>query len=206
MDLVPPDAEDGAAKAEISLDLARAQLGVGKHSDAVNAIKVAREAARRDGRIQAAACRLAATANDAGLAREAGKAAIDIFLAQMNDNPLSESAHANILQCYQVLLQLKDADLKRDPNNSRAFVEAADLLQSLSDIERRIRLLSARSLLIQALESNPSNVEWSLRTAEIEINLGAFVDAGRRIDAVLDAQPDNSEARRLKTLLTSSAS
>lgn len=208
LSLVPPDGKHGEKKAQIALNLARTHLGLKDRKDAIEAIKSAEESAPQDGGVQADVCELASRAGNEDLARAAGNAAIRAYNAELNVNPLSIPAHRGLSRCYNVLFSLQSVKLNKNPNDGEAFIEGARLLKSIGDTERRIRLLDAHNLVLQALdssESSKSNAEWQLLAAELEIDLGATTEATARINAVLNSDQDNAEAQKLKKRLLPSA-
>lgn len=205
LELAPASEKEGAIRAKIALDLARTHLGLNDKKDAMESIRTAQTSAPQNGDIQMQVCSLAARAGDTETARAAGNAAIRAFNSELSVNPLSLSAHRGLGQCFQVLLGIQTAELSKDPNNGAAFIEGARLLRSIAEIERRIRLLDARSLVIQALETNPTSVDWQLFAAEVELDLGATGEAEARVDAILQTDSNNANAQALKKRLTSSA-
>ncbi len=205
LDLVPIGQEKGLVKARIALDLARTHLGLNDRKSAIKAIKDARGSASDVGEIQAVVCELASRAGDSETAVSAGASAIKAFGSDLGVNPLSVPAHRGLVRCYQVLYSEQTIKLSKNPTDGQSFVEAARLLRSIAEIERRIRLLDAHGLMLQALESKRDSVDWQLIAAELEIDLGATSEAAARIDAVLASDPENAAALVLKHRLTPSA-
>ena len=202
--LAPVDEKEGKVRADIALDLARTHLGLNDRKDALESVKEAQSAAPLDGEIQMNVCSLAARAGDSDTARAAGSAAIRAFNTELSVNPLSIAAHRGLAQCFQVLFSLQSAELSKDPNNGSAFIEGARLLRSIGDIERRARLLDARALVLQALESDAASTEWRLLAAELEIELGATTEARARIDSILESDANNADALKLRQRLSAS--
>ncbi|MCB9853803.1 MAG: hypothetical protein H6819_11950 [Phycisphaerales bacterium] len=199
--LAPESEKDGTVYAKIALDLARTNLGLSDRKQAKAAIEKAKTTAPGDGDIQADVCELAFQAGDEATARSAGNAAVQAFSSELGVNPLSVTAHRGLARCYQVMLSMQSTAISKDPNNGAAFIEGAKLLSAIANVERRSRLLDARSLVLQALETNASSVDWQLLAASYELELGAMSEARARIDGVLQSNPDNAEALALKNRL-----
>ncbi|HPF41497.1 MAG TPA: hypothetical protein P5081_18670 [Phycisphaerae bacterium] len=201
LELAPLDEKEGTTRAKIALDLARTRIGLNNPKDAKESIRDAQSSASQDAEIQSDVCELASRVGDEDTARAAGGAAIRAYRSELSVNPLSISAHRGLARCYEVLLQLQSRKLAGNPNDGEAFIEGARLLSDLAEIERRTRLLDARGLVLQALESNASSVEWRLLAATYEIELGAMGEAQAHIDDVLKTDPNNANALALRNRL-----
>lgn len=201
LELAPVAEKEGVVHAKIALDLARTNLGLSNKKDAKESILDAQRSAPQDGNIQADVCELAAQAGDVETAKAAGNAAVRAFMSELSVNPLSVAPHRGLGRCYQVLLSLQSSKISKNPDDGAAFIEGAHLLSAIAETERRIRLLDAHNLVLQALETNASSVEWQLLAASYELDLGAATEARARIDGVLQVNPDNAEALALKKRL-----
>ncbi|MCA9254618.1 MAG: hypothetical protein KDA33_03230 [Phycisphaerales bacterium] len=202
LEQAPLDEKQGDIRAKIALDLARTRIGLNNAKDAKESIRDAQMSAPQDAEVQSDVCELASRVGDEDTARAAGGAAIRAFRTELSVKPLSLPAHRGLARCYEVLLGMQSRKLAGNPNDGEAFIEGARLLSDLAEIERRTRLLDARGLVLQALESKPSSVEWRLLAATYEIELGATGEAQAHIDDVLKTDPNNADALALRNRLT----
>ncbi len=188
-------------KGLITMDLARAYLGLKRTKQAVKFAKEAVEAAPKDADIQLRFSEIVASAQDFGLAATASDRAIVLFKTEIRDKPFSKDAHTKLQRALNVSHALHDQHLKNEPNEGEHYYNLARVLRQKAALERRVTLLNALEFANQAVERAADRVDWQLFVVQLEMDLGGTAQARERLMEVIARHPSNAEAIRLKQQL-----
>jgi hypothetical protein len=195
--LAPAEENGKFVKAQITMDLAFAYLGLDRKKEALETAKDAESAAPNDPKIQFGIAKVAASTDDNAGAEAAAKKAIDILKAKIQAQPFDNDAHATLANCWDLQIRLKKTALRVSPDDGALYQALASATRESADVGRRITLLTARQYAIQATEKEPKKYEWQVFAARIEADLGAYQEATQRLESVLKESPDNTDATKL---------
>lgn len=188
-------------RAGITIELASVYAKLRDSKKAIELIKEVRAAARDDAEIQLRISEIATTANDTGLAKQAANRAIELFKGRIVDDAFNAEAYTAMKRAFEVLGNLVAFNISNDPENGENYHQSAGVLRETAELDRRIGFLSAREMVLRAIEQDPKNSQWQLSAVRLEMELGGLAEAGARLATVLEYEPSNAEALRLKQLV-----
>ena len=203
-DLADAEKDGKPLRAGITIDLASAYAKLRDSKKAIELIKEAQAAARDDGEIQLQISEIATIANDAELANKAANRAIELLKGKIIDDAFNAEAHTMMKRAFGVLGNLLVAKINdtpsdsNDPKNGENYHQYAGVLRETAELDRRIGLLGAREIALRAIEQDPKNSQWQLSAVRLEMELGGLTEAGARLNTILEYEPSNAEALRLK--------
>lgn len=198
MALAPPEKDGKPIRAGITIDLATVYLRLKDRDKTLELIKEAQAAARDDGESQLRVSELAAATADVELANTTANRAIELLRGKIIDDAFNVEAHTMMKRAYEVLGSLLNNNIKNDPKNGEHYFYYTRVLREAAELDRRIGFLSAREMALRAIEQDPKNSLWQLSAVRLELELGGIADAKTRLDAILEYDPTNEEALRLK--------
>jgi tetratricopeptide (TPR) repeat protein len=195
--LAPLEENGRPVRAEITLDLAFAYAALDRKKEALETAKEAESMAPNEAKIQAGFARLAVQVEEFGLAEPAVKRAIELLKAKIQGEPLNDDAPKALQGCYELLNRIKRNDLKVSPDDGGPYSALANIGRERAEADRRIGLLLARRYALVAIEKEPKKVEHQILAAQIEADLGAYQEARRRLEEVLQSNAGNPAAAKL---------
>ncbi|MCG8407404.1 MAG: hypothetical protein MI923_19570 [Phycisphaerales bacterium] len=199
-----PSVENGKpVLAQITADLAMAYAGQKRMKKAIETAQKAASSAPNDGEIQLRMSEIALIANEPELVVGSIERAIAVFSGKIRDDAFNEDAHEKLIRCYEVIKSLYAYYLRTDPENGEHYHQVANVLIDQAEAERRLAALTARNLIIRAIEKDPKNTAWQLSAARLELELGGMGEAKERLEKVLQNDPENQQAIQLKQRIES---
>lgn len=196
-ELAPIEEDGRAVRARITAQLAQAWVSLDQPRKAIIQLKEAQSGSVDDPETQLLICSLAANVKDSSLANLAADNAINGFNQQLRLSPFRRSSYENLIACFEVLIELAGSELNGNPNDAQAFLRAARLMKELGTLQRRIHLIDARELVLQAIEKGGMSTDSMLLAAEIEAELGGVEQARARIEEILKQDAENARAQQL---------
>ncbi len=195
--LAPNEEKGKPVRAQATIDLAFSYLGLNRRKDALEAAKEAASMAPDQPTIQLGYAQVAGDLQEYNAADTAARRAVDLLKAKIRRQPFDKDAHETLKQCHYLLMRVKVIALQTAPEDGALFAALASLWVDQADVDRRLALLAARELAIQALQKDPKQIDWQLLAARIEIDLGTAEEAKRRLEEARQAAPDNQEVLKL---------
>ncbi len=193
-------------KAQITMNLATAQVRLNKADDAITTAQKAAQLAPTNGSIHMILGQVAAVVKRIDISSKATNRAITLFRNELRDDAFSMQIHSNLKQCYDVLASLRQQAVKTEPDNGELFLELAKVLEERSRIDRRLGLINARQFAVHALDIMPQDLDLKVYVASLEFALGGVESARERIDQVLIAAPQNAAALELRETMNEASS
>ncbi|MFH1416913.1 MAG: hypothetical protein ABII12_01310 [Planctomycetota bacterium] len=200
-DLAPFEEKGKAVRAQITIDLAVAYLGLNRTKQALDIAKEAETLAPNDADIQYRLAQIVAGAKDYPAAQKHVRRAVNLLLAKTREDPFDKEAHTTLQACYRMLVYLLRLDLEPPPENGEPYHAIAVLSREAAEVDRRASLLSAREFSLLAIEKDPTKYEWQVFVAGVEAELGGIEQAKERLGHILQNAPDNVEAAGLLSAL-----
>jgi len=201
MKMAPNEKDGKPLRADITLDLARAYVTLNDGKKAIELVKKAQSSTPNDGEIQLRISEIAGAVNEWQMAGDSAKRAVELLKRKIRDDPFNQDAYAKLKRSYQLLGNLHIQNVNKDPDNGEHFHQYALVLEAIAQINRKIGLLKARDMALKAIEKDPKNSKWQLLAVRLEMELGGRTQAKARLDTILQAEPKNAEALRLKQRL-----
>lgn len=192
-------------RAGITIELASVYARLKDRKKAIELVKEAQAAARDDGEIQLQISEIARIVNDVELANKAAVRAIELLKGKIADDAFNAEAHTMIKRALEVIGNLLFSNINNDPNNGENYYQYADVFRETAELDRRIGLLAAHEMALRAVERDPKNSQWQLSAVRLEMELGGLAEAEARLDTILESDPSNAEALRLKQHLKTPA-
>lgn len=210
--LAPIRDKDKPVKSQILLDLAASELGL---NDKKRAIKHAREAggmAPRDADIQLRYAEILTVAGGSDAAAAAGDATtrvIELIEAELSNDPLSREKLGRLQMAHRLRVSIAKTSVDRNRQDASEVMELARNIKELAEINYRVTLFDAHAYVTQAVElqdaPGPDSTLFIARL-EIEIGLTAARDGiVKTVKGLLDANPNNEGAKRLKAWIDADA-
>jgi len=200
-DLAPIEEDDRAIRSEITTRLAEALVRLDQPRLAIRQLKEAQATSVDDPETQLMICQLAARVNEPVLANEAADNAINGFNQTLRVSPFRRATYEQLTRCFEVLIEMAARDVSRNPDDADAILRTARLMRELGTLRRRVHLIDARDLVLQAIEVGGSSTDKLLLVAEMEAELGGTEQARARIDEILQQDAENARALQLKQSL-----
>jgi tetratricopeptide (TPR) repeat protein len=202
---IAPLEENGKpVRAQAMIDLATAQLGLNRKKEAMDSAKEAVSKAPDQADIQLGFAKIAADAQDQVTAEAAAKRAVELLMNKIKRQPFDKRLHDSLKQCYQLQLTVKKTALQKNPDDGAIIAAVAAIWVDQAELDRRLGLLLAREIVLQAIQKDPKQYDWQVMAARIEIDLGATEEAKRRLDEIHQAVPDHAGVAKLLESLPSS--
>lgn len=195
--LAPLEEKGKPIRAQATLDLALAYLGLDRKKEAMDMAKEASSIASDEPKIQLGLARVAGMVQEYDVADAAAKRTVELLKFKLQRQPLDNEPHETLKQCYEVMIRIKNIALRTSPEDGALLAALASLWRDHAEVDRRIALLTAREYALQATQKDPKQHDWQVLTARIEMDLGATEDARRRLEETLQAAPDHQEAQKL---------
>lgn len=192
-------------RAAITVDLASAHAKLRDAKKALKLIEEARVAARDDGEIQLRISEIAMIVNDAELADKTATRAIELLNARIVDDAFNGEAHALMKRAFGIRTKLAVFEINNDPKNGEHYYQYAGVLREAAEFDRRIGLVDSRGIVLLAIEQDPKNSQWQLAAVRLEMELNGLTEARARLETILEYEPANAEALRLKQRLETPA-
>jgi len=200
-ELAPLEEDDRAVRSQITTRLAEALVRLDQPRSAIRQLKEAQAASVDDPATQLMICQLAARVKEPVLANEAADNAINGFNQTLRVSPFRRDTYQQLTACFEVLINLAANDVTEDPNDARAILRTARLMRELGTLRRRLNLIDARDLVLQAIEVGGASTDKLLLAAELEADLGGIEQARARLDEILQQDAENARALQLKNSL-----
>ncbi len=199
--LAPFEEKGKPVRAEITIDLAFAYLGLKRKKQALEVANEAEKLAPNDADIQYRLSQIMAGSEDYPAARKHARRATDLLLAKTRKDPFDKEAYSTLRASYQMHLQLLQFDLQPEPENGEPYQAVAMLSREAAEVDRDLSLLRAREYSLLAIEKDPTKFEWQVFVAGIEAELGGIGQAKERLEHILQNDPENREAAGLLSAL-----
>ncbi len=199
--LAPFEEKGKPVRAEITLDLATAYLGLSRKEQALEVAKEAEKLAPNDADIQYRLVQIMAGSGDYAAARKHARRASNLLLSKTRKDPFDKEAYTTLRASYQSHLYLLQLDIQPAPENGEPYHAIALLSREAAEVEHRLSLLNAREFSLLAIEKDPTKYEWQVFVAGVEAELGGVAQAKERLEHILQNAPDNREAAGLLSSL-----
>jgi len=203
--LAPLEEKGKPVRAQATMDLASAYMGLDRKKEAMEAAKAAVAIAPDEPDIQLGFAKVAGAAQEQSAAETAAKRAMELLKNKAKRQPFERRLYDSMKQCCQVQLNMKRSSIEKSPEDGALLASAALILVDQAEIDRKTGLLVAREIALQACEKDPRQHDWQVMVARIEIDLGVPDEAKRRLEEVRQAAPDNADAAKLLESLSADA-
>jgi len=197
-ELAPLEKDGKPLRAEIATDLAMAYYRLDRKDKAIESARDAERWSPDDPRVQLRLAQFASSTDDHDTAAKAVEKAIKLAKVKLQMDPLDKDIYDSLRQCYQLALTFQRQDSLARSEDGLPFFNMAVIAREDAEAMKRIGLLSARELALEALTKEPNKPEWKVFVARVEADLGAVDEAMRKLEEVLSADPDNEEANKLR--------
>jgi len=200
-ELAPLEEDDRAVRSQITTRLAEALVRLDQPRLAIRQLKEAQAASVDDPATQLMICQLASRVKEPALANEAADNAINGFNQELRLSPFRRATYQQLTACFEVLIELAASEITDNRNDAQAIMRTARLMRELGTLRRRLNLIDARDLVLQAIEVGGASTDKLLLAAELEAELGGIEQARARLDEILQQDAENARALQLKNSL-----
>ncbi len=196
--LAPNEVNGKPVRAEIMIEYANVLEKLKRTKEAVKALKEAEGLAPNDAGVQFHLGQAALDTQDYPSALRYADRAIELTMGQLRSDPYKRAEHQLLKNGNELKISIAKALSASKPDDAQPFYIRADATRALGDVERRINLLEARDLAMQAISKDPKQYSWKIFQAQIELELGGIQDAIDHVNEVLKDDPQNAAAARFK--------
>ncbi len=210
--LAPIRDKDKPVKSQILMDLAASQLGLNDKKGAVETARRAGGMAPRDAGIQlryAEILTVAGGSDNAAAAVDATTRVIELIEAELSNDPLSREKLGRLQMAHRLRVSIAKANVVQNRRDASQVMELARNIKELAEINYRVTLFEAHAYVTQAVElQDAPGPASTLFIARLEIEIG--LTAARNgivntVKALLDANPNDEGAKRLKAWIDADA-
>lgn len=196
--LAPMEQDGRPLRAQVTMDLADAYLGLKNDKQAVATAKDAESLAPNDAGIQLALARVATATKDYETAVKAADRAIGLLNAKARTDPFRNEDIKNLVEAADLKIKLFGQKLDADPKDTNALYEMSLTWREKADIDRRMNLMKSRENGLKGIAYDPKNYKLQVLVAAVEAELGAVRDAVDRLNDTINADPENQAAIKLR--------
>jgi len=195
--LAPVEVDGKQLRADIAIDLSFVYFQLKRKEESLRAAQEAEQLAPKDPKIQLRLGQVAVNTEEQDLAARSAAKAVELLRAAIQADPLKRENYSLLQNAYQLQGALHQRQLVAQPKDGGPYFQLARIIRAMADNGRRMQMLDARDTLLQALTREPTNAEYLLFAARLEVELGARDEAQERLEQLLQESPDHEEAKKL---------
>jgi len=201
--LAPNEVNGKPVRAEIAIEYAFVLQKLKRTKQATATLKEAENLAPNDASVQLHLGEVSLEVQDYPAALRYADRAIELTMGQLRSDPFKRKEHELLKECNELKIKVAKAQSAAKPDDAPPYYIMAEATKALGEADKRIGLLDARELALQALSKDPKQHNWRIFLAQIELDLGGIQDAIDHVNEVLKEDPQNAAALQFKAQIQS---